>query len=292
MVNKPEQLELDLCDNTPRGISCPVCKKFFETDKFHLYKKYCSKTCFENVKKEKKALSDKKYWEKNKDIIIKKKKNYYQKNKTIILEKQKIYREQNKENKAKTDRQYRLKNKEKVLKYKKDYYQKNKTILQEKHKIYREEKADEIIEYRLKNRDRIRKVNRAWSKKNIKRILKYRKNKRKTDIQYRIREYLRTRINSAILYQKTTKHSSSLELLGCSIQNAKEHIEKQFKEGMSWENYGHKTWHIDHIIPCASFDLTDPEQQKKCFNYKNLQPLWWHENLSKGAKIIESKPCS
>jgi endogenous inhibitor of DNA gyrase (YacG/DUF329 family) len=265
---------------------CPACKKNFEKSKHNFHRKYCSEACFEKIKKEKKALSDKKYREKNRDVLIKKKKNYYQKNKTILLEKQKIYREQNKEHKAKRDKEYVLKNREKVLKRKKDYYQRNKTIFQEKGKIYRKEKADEIKEYRLKNKDRIAEVRRMWAKKNIKHVLKYRKNRRETDIQYRIKQYLRSRINSAISHQKTTKHSSSLKLLGCSIQEAKEHIEKQFKKGMTWENYGHKTWHIDHIIPCASFDLTDPEQQKKCFHYTNLQPLWAYENFSKGAKIL------
>lgn len=53
---------------------------------------------------------------------------------------------------------------------------------------------------------------------------------------------------------------------------------------MTWENYGVHGWHIDHIRPCKSFDLTDPEQQKECFHYTNLQPLWWWENLEKGGK--------
>ena len=61
-----------------------------------------------------------------------------------------------------------------------------------------------------------------------------------------------------------------------------EHIEKQFKPGMTWERYGE--WHVDHIRPCASFDLTDPEQQTICFNYENLQPLWAIDNMKKGAK--------
>ena len=82
------------------------------------------------------------------------------------------------------------------------------------------------------------------------------------------------------------KSDSTMNLLGCTIQEAREYLEKQFKEGMTWENHGHETWHIDHIIPCASFDLTDPEQQKKCFHYTNLQPLWAKENMSKGAKIL------
>ena len=63
----------------------------------------------------------------------------------------------------------------------------------------------------------------------------------------------------------------------------KKHIEIQFKEGMSWENHSLNGWHIDHIIPCASFDLTDPDQQKKCFHYTNLQPLEKIENIKKLA---------
>ena len=55
---------------------------------------------------------------------------------------------------------------------------------------------------------------------------------------------------------------------------------------MSWDNhgFGDDKWHIDHIIPCSNFDLTKKEEQKKCFNYKNLQPLWQKDNLSKGNK--------
>ena len=73
-------------------------------------------------------------------------------------------------------------------------------------------------------------------------------------------------------------------MLGCSIKDLIIHIEKQFKEGMTWDNHSYNGWHIDHIIPCASFDLSDPEQQKKCFHYTNLQPLWKQDNLSKSDK--------
>ena len=55
---------------------------------------------------------------------------------------------------------------------------------------------------------------------------------------------------------------------------------------MSWNNHGKFGWHMDHIKPCASFDLTDPKQQEECFHYSNYQPLWWNENLSKGAKVL------
>jgi hypothetical protein len=83
---------------------------------------------------------------------------------------------------------------------------------------------------------------------------------------------------------RSSKAYKSQELLGASWVVCKEWIEKQFKPGMSWNNYGLHGWHIDHIRPCASFDLTDPIQQKQCFHYTNLQPLWASENLSKGAK--------
>ena len=71
-----------------------------------------------------------------------------------------------------------------------------------------------------------------------------------------------------------------MELIGCSVEELKQHLESQFRDGMSWENYG-TTWHIDHIIPCTAFDMTDEEQQRTCFNYKNLQPLLAEENLLK-----------
>jgi hypothetical protein len=73
-------------------------------------------------------------------------------------------------------------------------------------------------------------------------------------------------------------------LIGCSVPQLRKHLEAQFTEGMTWDNHGE--WHIDHIKPCASFDLTDAEQQLECFNYTNLQPLWASDNLSKGAKVL------
>jgi hypothetical protein len=55
---------------------------------------------------------------------------------------------------------------------------------------------------------------------------------------------------------------------------------------MTWDNYGKKGWHVDYILPCASFDLTKEEEQKKCFHYTNLQPLWWLDNIKKSDKIL------
>lgn len=74
--------------------------------------------------------------------------------------------------------------------------------------------------------------------------------------------------------------------MGGSVEDIKNHIESQFMEGMTWGNHGVRGWHIDHIKPCASFDLTDIEEQKKCFHFTNLQPLWAHDNLVKNGRIL------
>jgi hypothetical protein len=80
------------------------------------------------------------------------------------------------------------------------------------------------------------------------------------------------------------KSAKTMELLGCSIDMLKEHLEAGFDDKMTWENYG-TYWHVDHIRPCASFDLIDPAQQRECFNWTNLQPLEAIENIRKGAKL-------
>ena len=70
------------------------------------------------------------------------------------------------------------------------------------------------------------------------------------------------------------------------MEKLKKHLEKQFQKGMTWNNYGMYGWHIDHIIPCSAFNLNLESEQRKCFNYTNLQPLWAIDNIKKGDKII------
>jgi len=109
---------------------------------------------------------------------------------------------------------------------------------------------------------------------------KYMKDKRESDSTFRLTNSLRFRIYRLLKHSYET--SSSLELVGCSIEELQTHLKKQFQEGMSFENYGE--WHIDHIKPCASFDLSKEDEQRECFNYTNLQPLWAVDNLIKGAR--------
>ena len=104
------------------------------------------------------------------------------------------------------------------------------------------------------------------------------------DIQYKIGSKLRRRLKSAL--KTNQKVGSAVSDLGCSIEDLKKYLESKFQDGMSWDNYGFYGWHIDHILPLASFDLTDREQFLKACHYTNLQPLWALDNLKKGDKIL------
>lgn len=102
------------------------------------------------------------------------------------------------------------------------------------------------------------------------------------DPQFILREALSRRIRQKLLTCGVEKSDPSSELLGCSLQNARVHLEKLFVDGMSWSNHGE--WHIDHIRPLKTFDLTLDSERKLAFNYMNIQPLWAMDNLKKGAK--------
>ena len=107
-------------------------------------------------------------------------------------------------------------------------------------------------------------------------------NEYRKDPQQKLLNSLRSRLSN--LVKKGKKAANTVELAGCTITELRQHLETQFIDGMTWENYGKHGWHVDHIRPCASFDLTNPEQQRQCFHYTNLQPLWAVDNIRKGAK--------
>lgn len=167
-------------------------------------------------------------------------------------------------------------------------------------KKYREEHKEKMKKYYQKHEKKIRNQHKKWCKKNTQKIKKYyqkhkckileqhkkRSNKRrKNDINFKLICYLRTRIYNAI--KQNSKSKSTIELLDCTIPELKQHLENQFKKDMTWNNYG--KWHTDHIKTCASFDLSKPEDQKKCFHYTNLRPLWAEENLSRQKNEYQTK---
>jgi len=114
----------------------------------------------------------------------------------------------------------------------------------------------------------------------------YQRKRRQNDPSFRIKCNLSTRLWKAAKHDGAIKVSTTIALIGCSPAKLRFYLETLFKPGMSWENYGE--WHIDHIRPCASFDLMDPEQQAICFHYTNLQPLWATDNHKKGAARVYS----
>ena len=109
------------------------------------------------------------------------------------------------------------------------------------------------------------------------------KNKRKNDSQYHLITLVRCRLNEFLRIRKITKRNNTINIVGCSPEFLKIHIENQFTEGMSWELLGQHI-HIDHKIPLSSAK-TDEEIYQLC-HYTNLQPLWAFDNLSKGDKIL------
>jgi len=108
----------------------------------------------------------------------------------------------------------------------------------------------------------------------------------KQALNRRISNSTRARIVKVLRRNLLGKKATTSVYLGCSVEELKSWLESQFKPGMSWDNYGFRVWHIDHIRPCASFDLSDIEQQKQCFHYTNLQPLWARENIQKKDKLV------
>jgi hypothetical protein len=198
----------------------------------------------------------KRYREQNREKLRQVSLSYYHNNKTTLSEKRRQRRKENSEYICARDRRSYQRKRERVLKRKAEYYRENR---------------DKLLAYAA-----------TWRKINSKKRVSAELYRIKTDPQYRLRNHLRSRIRGALMRNKKT--GRTLELVGCSIDQLSGWLEIQFRPGMTWENYG-PVWHIDHKRPCSSFDLSDPSQQRECFNYKNLQPLFASENLSKSDRL-------
>lgn len=164
-----------------------------------------------------------------------------------------------------------------------------KSYLKNRDKILEKQK-----QYRINNPEAVRIVKKKWNDKNKKKKKQlsedykerrnYReKKRRKNDVNFKLSTGLRSRLNLAI--KTDQKVGSAVSDLGCTIPELKQHLENQFKEGMNWDNWTTDGWHIDHILPLISFDLTDRKQFLIASNFKNLQPLWAVENLMKGSSL-------
>jgi len=140
-------------------------------------------------------------------------------------------------------------------------YQRDDVKLKEKKKSQKWYKANkELVKIKTKEYKRI-------SRRNLK---------------VKLKDNLRTRLNSAI--KNNYKTGSAVKDLGCSVEELKKYLESKFQEGMTWTNWSRTGWHIDHIEPLASFNLSNREELKKACHYTNLQPLWAEDNWAKGCK--------
>jgi len=196
-------------------------------------------------------------------------------------------------------RNWRLKNKEKIKEYDKIYRVKRKDYLkkwvsenlEKKRLIARnwqhrnKEKTNTITkQWRADNREKDRLYHYKYKRENKQKINEHERNRCLTDVNFKLSKLLRSRIIFAVKNNK--KVGSAIRDLGCSVEELKAHLESQFKEGMNWENWTIKGWHLDHIKPLASFNLQDRREFLKACHYTNLQPLWAFDNLSKGDRII------
>ncbi len=168
---------------------------------------------------------------------------------------------------------YKEKNSEKRKETLKKYYENNKEKELLRFKKYREENPEKrkltCKKYNLNNKGKQNELSRKWKK-----------NQRLTNPMYKLISNVRSRTKC---YLKN-KNNKTFDIIGCSPEFLKKYLEKQFKEGMTWDNYGFYGWHIDHIIPLSS--ATTEEEVYKLCHYTNLQPLWAQENLSKGDRIL------
>lgn len=175
--------------------------------------------------------------------------------------------------------QKRYSNTEKGKITNKKYYSKYRQTEKGKEKI-----REDVKRFRQTEKGKIlyKKSRERWRKLHL---TEYRREKYQNNIDFKIRTLLRGRLQYALKNNQKSAHT--LELLGCSLDELKVHLEQQFEPGMTWENYGTE-WHIDHIVPCSYFDLTKEENQRICFNYRNLQPLWARDNYKKSDEVPDN----
>lgn len=216
----------------------------------------------------------KRYQIENKDRIAEQRKKYRQQNKEKIAEQKKKYAQENPEKiKIAQSLKYQ-KHKEKYLSQMKEKYRQNPDLIKSRR-----------IEYYKKNREAILQKQKESAKINIEKTRKqkalYCRKRRARDPLFTIIGRMRCRVNDALRIKAFPKSGKTTKLLGCDFEALKSHLESKFKEGMSWDN--RNLWHVDHIVPLAS--AKSQQELEALFHYKNLQPLWWHENLSKGARI-------
>lgn len=246
---------------------CKTCSKELTIDLYHKPNIGSCKICTNKKQKENRLKNIDKRRESNRL-------SYYKKREENLA-RAKSYAEKIKESKAEYDKRYREQNKLKIAEYKKQWATENAEQISERMRNYRKENSEKLAieksQYSKNNRPKIN------ARKSI-----YEKNRRATDPLFKLKKNTR---NMVLRYMSNGKCKRTQEIIGCTYEELKLHIEKQFIEGMTWDNYGIDGWHVDHIKPLAAAD--SEEEIVRLNHYTNLQPLWALDNLKKGATFEE-----
>ena len=164
----------------------------------------------------------------------------------------------------------------------------NKDKQNERGRTWRKQKYNSDPSFKAKCLEK----GKQWRAENKDQVNDWRKSWFNNNPNKKLADRIRSRIRAALKSSRIKKRENSESLIGCSFSELRVWIEEQWQSGMSWDNYGH--WHVDHIIPCAAYDLNDQVEQNKCFNYRNLRPLWAEDNIVKhdnfGVKELEGMP--
>lgn len=251
---------------------CTKCK--IEKSNLDFHKKKGGKFGTQPICKLCTVEEKRKYREKNNDVIKEKKRIERQKNKLIYAEKHKMYRLKNKEILSEKCKKNYLENKAQIKAAQKKYRQENAEYHKARNKKYRQENGEKIkavkIQYQQENRLLLNEKARIRNSKRY-----------KDCALYAIKERARRSIRRIFEQYGYTKKSKSFEIIGCTVEEFKAHLESQFLEGMSWEN--RSKWQIDHFIPLAS--AKTESEILKLNHYSNLRPMWASDNRKKGAKM-------
>jgi hypothetical protein len=182
-------------------------------------------------------------------------------------------------------KEYKLKFPETVKEFEKKYFQKNKEKILKRRQEWRKNNPEkykkQVKDYWEKVKDVQTQKKKIWIANNREKYNSYWTNRKKKDPEFALKTNMRSRICDYLKKTNITKRNKTFDIVGCTPQELKEHLEKQFVSGMTWDN--RSEWHIDHIIPLSS--TKNEEELMKLFHYTNLQPLWAEDNLKKSNKI-------
>lgn len=198
----------------------------------------------------------------------------------------KKYNKQNRSWLYEKEKQYWAKNPDKAKEKNEKHYKKRLLTIKEQYKNDPEFRSKKLLQQKkslLKYSDKYKESKKLYRKNNRSKIRDYERKKTKEDINFRLSKILRARIKDVLRNNK--KLGSSVKDLGCTLGELKKYLELKFQPGMTWDNQGYYGWHIDHIKPLSSFDLTKREDFLKACHYTNLQPLWAKDNFKKSDKI-------